>query len=202
MEAAYNSLALEAICDPEVIEQLIDWFDGGEAHSAGDFGRVLGRTDSAFVLFPRILECLVRGRATDLVSGYLFGVRTLFGGLPSQLSDILDLAGESHPSQIVAITLQSDISEAGFKRLLRLAPEAQNASLSLARLAYGPWSNLLDNEMKAETVEALSSLGQHGDAYAYHVALDLILHWGHQEWTELPEPLATHAFSILECALA
>jgi hypothetical protein len=200
-ELLYTSLALDTISNPAVIDEVLEWFDSGEAHSAGEFGRVLGRTDSGFVLLCRILDLLVKGRATDFVSGYLFGVRTLSGGLPSQLSDILDLVGESHPSQIVAITLQCDISDIGFKRLLRLVPQSQNASHSFARLVYGPWSNLLDNEMKAQTVELLSSLGQDGDAYAYHVALDLILHWGHQDWKELPEPLATHAFSVLERSL-
>jgi hypothetical protein len=201
-EALYTSLSLATISNSIVIDELIDWFDSGEAHSGGEFGRVLGRTDNAFVLFPCILATLVKGRGTEFVGGYLFGIRTLFGALPTELSEILDLVGESHAAHILAITLRCDVSDAGFKRLLRVAPHVgQNASLSLSTLAYGHWGNLLNDEMKAETVELLSSLGQYGDSYAYGVALDLILHWGHQEWTELPEPLATHAMSVLDGCL-
>lgn len=200
-EALYTDLAREVVANPSVINEVIDWFDSSEAHSVGEFGRVLGRTDNTFVLFPQILQLLSSGRGTVLVSGYLFGVRTLIGALPSQLCEILDLAGEPHPSQIFAITLQSDVSEAGFKRLLKLAHRTENASLSLERLAYGFWSQLLNTEMKAQVIETLSSLGQQGDAYADHIALDLILLWGHEEWKELPESIAVHTVSILEHSL-
>lgn len=201
-EALYTSLALETISNPAVIGELIDWFDSGEAHSVGEFGRVLGRTDNAFVLFPRILDTLKSGRGTEFVGGYFFGISTVFGALPAQFAEILDLVGESHPAHILAITQRCDISDAGFKRLLRVAPHVgQNTSLSLSTLGYGNWGDLLNDEMKAQTVELLSSLGHGGDTYAYGVALDLVLHWGHQDWTELPDSLATHAISVLEGCL-
>jgi pyrroloquinoline quinone (PQQ) biosynthesis protein C len=200
-EALYTDLAREVVANPPVIDEVIDWFDSSEAHSVGEFGRVLGRTDKAFALFPQILQLLVSGRGTVLVSGYLFGVRTLIGALPSQLCEILNLAGERHPSHIFAITLQSDVSETGFNRLVKLAHRTENASLSLEKLAYGFWSQLLNTEMKAQVIETLSSLGQQGDAYADHVALDLILLWGHEEWKELPDSIAIHTLLILEHSL-
>lgn len=200
-EALYTNLAIEVVANPSVIDEVIDWFDSSEAHSVGEFGRVLGRTDNSFVVFPQILQFLVGGRGTGLVSGYLFGVRTLIGALPPKLCEILDLAGLHHPSQIFAITLQCDISEVGFTRLLKLARHTENASLSLEKLAYGFWNQLLNIEMKSQVIETLSSLGQQGDAYADHVALDLILLWGHQEWQELPEPIAIHTLPILEHSL-
>ena len=97
--------------------------------------------------------------------------------------------------------MRSDVSEAGFNRLLKLAHRTENASLSLEKLAYGFWRQFLNTEMKTQVIETLSSLGQQGDAYADHIALDLILLWGHEEWKELPESIAVHTVSILEHSL-
>lgn len=76
----------------------------------------------SFVLLERMVINLIEDRATNLLIGYFDRVKRKFRALPEPLSQLLDTAGEAHPLSVTLITLQSDISDAGFERLLRVAP--------------------------------------------------------------------------------
>jgi hypothetical protein len=120
--AAYESLASEVIRTPEVMDGLRDWFDSDKARSAFQFGQALGRIDESYALLQRMFSNLVEDRAINLLVGYFDGIIKKIGYVPEPLSRLLDSEGEKHPLFVIHITLQCDISDAGFERLLRLTP--------------------------------------------------------------------------------
>jgi hypothetical protein len=200
--AIYEHLAAEVVKSPQVMDRLREWFDSDRARSAFEFGSALARHDDSFVLLERMVINLIEDRATNLLIGYFDGVKRKFRALPEPLSQLLDTAGEAHPLSVTLITLQSDISDAGFERLLRVAPLfGPNPSARLAALRYGEWAEKLSEKQKAQVVELLASLGRGGDLWAYKVALDLITYWGHKAWEVLPERIASPVTEMLEACL-
>lgn len=188
---------------PEVLDGLREWFDSDQAHSAFELGRALARLDESFVLLKRMIANLMEDHATNLLIGYFDGITRRFGLLPEPLSELLDAEGEAHPLAVTLLTLQCDISEAGFERLLRLVPRSgPNPSARLTALNYRSWAEKLSVAQKAKVIELLSLLGREGDVWAYKVALDLITYWGHQVWEELPESIAVPVAEILAACLA
>jgi hypothetical protein len=201
--AVYEQLATEVVKSPEVMDGLREWFDSDRARSAFEFGSALARLDDSFVLLERMFANLIEDRATNLLIGYFDGIKRRFGSLPQPLSQMLDTVGETYPLSVTLITLQSDISDAGFERLLRLVPlSGPNPSARLAALYYRDWAQKLSDEQKSQALDLLASLGLAGDVWAYKVALDLITYWGHQVWEVLPEHIATPVAKMLEACLA
>lgn len=200
--AIYEQLAAEVVKSPQVMDGLREWFDSDKALSASEFGGALARVDDSFVLLERMITNLIEGRATNLLIGYFDGIKHRFGVLPESLSQLLDTVGEARPLSVTLITLQSDVSDAGFQRLLRLVSfTGPNPSARLAFLRYRGWAEKLSEAQKAQVIKLLASLGQQGDQWAYKVALDLITYWGHQVWKVLPEDIATNVVEILEACL-
>jgi hypothetical protein len=185
-----------------VLDGLREWFDSDKARSAFQFGSALARLDDSFVLLGRMFTNLMEDRATNLLIGYFDGIKRKFRALPQPLSELLDAVGENRPLSITLITLQSDISDAGFERLLRVAPlSGSNPSAMLATLRNRDWAEKLSEAQKAQVFELQASLGREGDVWAYKVALDLVTYWGHQAWAVLPEDIATPVAEILEACL-
>lgn len=200
--AIYEQLATDVVKSPEVMDGLREWFDSDRARSAFELGSALARLDDSFVLLERMFTNLIEDRATNLFIGYFDGIKRKFGALPPPLSQLLDTVGETRPLSVTLITLQSDISDAGFQRLLRLVPiSGPNPSARLAALSYRGWAEKLSEEQKAQVIRLLASLGQGGDLWAYKIALDLITYWGHQRWEVLPEEIATPVAEMLEACL-
>jgi hypothetical protein len=201
--AVYERLAAEVVKSPEVMDGLREWFDSDRARSAFEFGSALARQDDSFVLLERMFTNLLEDRATNLLIGYFDGIKRKFGSLPQALSQLLDTVGETRPLSVTLITLQSDMSAAGFERLLRLVPlSGPNPSARLRPLYYRDWAQKLSDEQKAQVLDLLASFGLGGDIWAYKVALDLITYWGHEVWKVLPESIATLVAKMLEACLA
>lgn len=195
----YEQLARNTLEHLEVMDELWDWFSGEEPRSAFDFGIALGRLDLSFVLLIEMLSRLSQERVVALIAGYLNGISRQAGVLPSLLSEFLDRVADKYPEAVSIVTLHSDVSDAGFDRLIRLAAvSGPDSSRRLGHLYTNRWGERLSDSQKARAVEALRDLGNGGDARAYHFALHLVNLWGHQTWSEVPEPLAAPVADILE----
>jgi hypothetical protein len=146
-----------------------------------------------------MLSRLSQERVVALIAGYLNGISRQAGVLPSLLSEFLDRVADKYPEAVSIVTLHSDVSDAGFDRLIRLAAvSGPDSSRRLGHLYTNRWGERLSDTQKARAVEALRDLSRGGDARAYHYALHLVNLWGHQTWSEVPEPLATPVADILE----
>jgi hypothetical protein len=198
----YEQLAQDTLEQPEVMDELWNWFSGEEPRSAFEFGIALGRLDLSFTLLVEMLSRLSQDRVVALIAGYLNGISRQAGALPSLLSEFLDRVADRYPEAVSIVTLYSDVSEAGFNRLIRLAPvSGPAASRRLGQLYTNRWGERLSDAQKARAVEAIRDLGREGDAWAYHFALELVNLWGHQIWSEFPEPLGVPVADILEGCL-
>jgi hypothetical protein len=198
----YEQLARDTLDNPEVMDELWDWFSGEEPRSAFEFGIALGRLDLSFALLAGMLSRLSQDRVVALIAGYLNGISRQAGALPSVLSDFLDQIADKYPEAVSIVTLHSDVSEAGFNRLIRLAAvSGPAASWRLGNLYTNRWGERLNDAQKAQAVETLRDLGRGGDARANGFALHLVNLWGHQTWSEFPELLATPVADILEGCL-
>lgn len=201
-DAIYENLAKETLENSEVLDGLSEWFNSDKANSAFEFGQALGRLDSSGVLLERMFTYLTQGHATNLLTGYLEGIVLQLGFLPPAVSKVLDVIGPTHPVSVIIVTLNCDVSDEGFERLLQLVLlSGPNPSVRMQGLWLRGWSEKLSVEQKGRALELMLSLGKEGDVWAYKIALDLVKHWSYKVWDELPEPVSKPVADILEACL-
>lgn len=198
----YEDLAVETLKTPEVLNDLWDWFQSGNASSAIEFGKALGRLDKDGIIQSQLWGQLDQGHCTDLLSGYFSGVSERIGHLPAELTNALDASVDDYPRHACFITLNSDRSDSGVERLIKAIPKAgPNASTILTGLGYGNWSKILSPERKSEIINLLSSLGSLDDPQAYGIALDLLNFWNLETIEHFPASLAQAVLGILDACL-
>ncbi|RCX19504.1 hypothetical protein DFR58_103251 [Anaerobacterium chartisolvens] len=195
----YQLLAENTLNNIHVLDNLWDWFKSKDAISSRFFGMKLGYLDKKHILYPIFMPKLLSELITDLIDGYIYGILEREGCIPEFITNDLDKLAPTYPKQLIIITINSDCSEHGFKRLLMGIPLAgENVSQLLFGLASNPWSSFLSDNQKNEVLRLLISLAENNDQYAYKTALELLALWNHDKKENLIEPLASAALYILK----
>ncbi len=175
----YEELAAKALKAPEELNRLWDWFNSESPLSDFEFGRALGKLDLNGTLEKDLLAQLAQGRCVNLVAGYFDGLNRCRGEVSAHLVDTLDAMADTHPDVAMFVTLRADISESGFRRLLRLTPQAKPGTYSwLGDLRVGQsWPQLMSIERQVQVMVLLAEVGQSGQPQAYDLALKLACQW-------------------------
>ncbi|MGE0760625.1 MAG: hypothetical protein AB7O38_26675 [Pirellulaceae bacterium] len=102
------------------MHQLEGWFESDSARSAFNFAVALGEADEADALAPTVASWLEGGRCRAVVTGYLRGVNSRHGTLPVDWGQRLEQAVKDHSEYAAHVTANSDLSQSGFQRIMRL----------------------------------------------------------------------------------
>ncbi|MCI0391568.1 MAG: hypothetical protein MOB07_22730 [Acidobacteria bacterium] len=175
----YEELAVETLKAPEELSGLWDWFDSGSSPSDIEFGRALGKLDLDSLVEKDLLAQLTQGRCVNLVAGYFYGLYWRRGEVSAPLTATLDDIADANPEAAIFVTLHADISESGFRRLLRLTPQARPGAYSLLEgLRVGQvWPRLMSVERQVQVMLLLREVGQTGQPQAYDLALEMACQW-------------------------
>jgi len=177
----YEELATEAVRHLDVLSDLADWLSSPEAKSSGALGFALGRADTELTSAPLVSSWLREARCQAFVTRYVFALGVLHCGMPEVWSQRLDEAARSHPLYVVLVSLEADPSRRGFRRIMSLLPVLPSTTSGIMiRFAYGLWSDVLDDDDKAELIALLQGRAQSGDTEACRVAFNLVTFWSNQ----------------------
>jgi hypothetical protein len=102
----------------DALDGLADWFDSDSARSSFNLGISIADYDDRLQF--TIESWLETGRCRGFVAGYLRGVGTRRGILPTEWSRRLDDVANLHPQYAASVTLDSDFSWAGVQHVMRL----------------------------------------------------------------------------------
>lgn len=113
------------------------------------------------------------------MAGYFHGLYWRRGEVSAVLADALDSMADAHPDVAIWVTLCADISESGFRRLLRLTPQAKPGAYSLlGNLRVGQaWPRLMSIERQVQVMLLLTEVEQAGQPQAYDLALEMASQW-------------------------
>ena len=175
----YEALAAETLKAPEELSRLWDWFNGESSVSGFEFGRALGKLDLNNSLEKDLLAQLTQGRCVNLVAGYFHGLYWRSGEVSAPLAGVLDAIADAHSDIAILVTIHADISESGFRRLLRLTPQAKPGDYSLLEgLRIGQaWPPLMSIDRQVQVMLLLAAVGQSGQPQAYDLALQMVGQW-------------------------
>lgn len=203
--AIYDELSAEILKAPAILSDLCDWFNSGKPVSAYELGRALGRLDHGDLLQWDLLKHLAQGRCVDFVTGYFDAIYWSRKIAPAPLVEVLDTIADTHPEIALYVTLRTDVSTAGFQRLLRVAPHSKGTTYKLLEeISCGQaWPRLLTEEQKAQTISLLVQIGERTEEkseQAYDLALEMLCHWTPPD-SKFSQELADAVFVLLKKSL-
>src|SRR6266540_1512765 len=175
----YEELAMEVLNTPQILSELGDWFTSETPLSDFELGLALGKLDLDCSLEKDLLAQLAQGRCRRLASGYFDGLYQRRGAVSTSLVEVLDVIAGDYPDAAMLATLRADISEPGFRRLLRSTPKAKLGSYSLLeelRIRQA-WRQLLSVERQTQVMVLLAEIGRAGQPEAYHLAIRMANKW-------------------------
>jgi hypothetical protein len=197
----YGQAAREILGQQEVMQALADWFDSGRARSAFNLGVALGEADRGDAVAATAAAWLEAGRCAAVVVGYLRGVASRHGTLPSVWGEGLDRGAQAHPEYAGLLTLDCDFSRAGFQRVMRLLALGALPTNCLSAFASPNWESHLGVEERVELLEFLLRFQEPDRQQVLATALYLGASWTHYGSVPLPPELAGPVLQVLRASL-
>lgn len=197
----YAQLAQDVMGQPEVMPRLADWFDSDKAKSAYQFGFELGVADRGDLISTTIASWLEAGRCAPLVIGYLRGIVSRQGALPSEWGQRIDQVAQTHAEYGVCLTLDADFSQAGFQRVMRLVSACAVPSRFLNGFTSPNWESPLGVEDRVHILQFLLHYQSQDRQQAICIALSLLAAWTHYGSLPLPPELAGAVIQVLQASL-
>jgi hypothetical protein len=195
----YVVLAQDVLGEPELLGQLVDWFDSGKPRSAFAFAVALGGADQHDALTPTIGSWLEAGRCRGMVAGYLQGVGSREGTLPDEWKQGLERAAGHWPEYAGLVTVDADFSRAGFQRIMRLVESGALAPTVLTTFDSPKWEPHVGSPERSQILDLL--LGVSDRVRALGAALHLGTSWTRFGKESVPAELAAPVTRLLHDAL-
>jgi hypothetical protein len=200
-ESPYAQLAGDILDQPEVLNQLSDWFDSDQARSAFSLGMALGEADREETLAVVVNAWVKAAQCHSLIGGYLRGVVSRLGTLPPAWGERLDQVSDPHPEFAAYLTVNADFSQAGRQRIMRLVESGTVPPTYLNTFTSPEWVNTSGVEEKAAILELLVRVHERDPQQALRAALSLCAAWTQYGKEALPDGLEGPALQILRGAL-
>jgi hypothetical protein len=197
----YAQIAQDVLGYHEVMQRLVDWFDSDNAKSGFQFGVALGEADRGDLIAAIVASWVEAGRCAALVVGYLRGLASRHGTLPSEWGQRLDQVAQVHAQYAAQLTLGADCSQAGFQRVMQLMASGSLPVIYLRGFAAPDWESHLSVEARAEILQFLLHLQDRDWQQALAIALYLGAVWTHYGTVSLPEELAGPVLQVLRASL-
>lgn len=140
-EMEITALAEEAIGEPGLLGDELDWLASEEARGAFSFGRTLGRLDEQRVWLEDIVDRARAGFGFNLLSGYLLG-RADAGEVEWREQVLDQWAGDENElaEAVFTATHYGLPSDHAAQRLTLLVDKGWISHLQLGHLIYGRWT--------------------------------------------------------------
>ena len=197
----YSEPAQDILGQQAVMQQLVDWFDSGKAKSAFHLGVALGEADQGNLIAATVASWLEAGHCVALVMGYLRGIVSRQGALPSEWGQRLDQATQAHAEYAAMLTLDADFSQTGFQRVMRLVASGALPMSYLRGFTAPNWESHLGVEDRLQILQLVLRLEERDSQQALAVALHLCATWAHYGHVTLPPELAGLAIQVLRASL-
>jgi hypothetical protein len=155
-EGEITALAEEAIQEPNLLKEELDWLASDEAKQAFAFGRRLGRLDESREWLNDIVDRAKSGIGYLLLSGYLMGQAD--AGEANWRDEILDkwTAEEEELAEAVfEATHAGPSSDHAAQRLIALVDNRWILPLRLGNLIYGRWIEGISLEAFSEILDRI-----------------------------------------------
>jgi hypothetical protein len=193
----YDTLAVEVLTDPTSLLNLAEWFSNAAAKSGWQLAHTLGRVDSQTRLLTVVRDWLVGGVAEPFVAGYLAGTAAREGRLPDAWAAELDAASASHPDYVARITVQVDVGDRGFARVMDLLSRLSEPRSPILRgFTFGGWSAVLTLGRLAQVLQALVHLAESGDQLATGIGFEILWLHGRDQSSPLPSEFVPAALAL------
>lgn len=156
-EKEITALAKEAIQEPSLLAEELDWLASDHAQQAFAFGRKLGRLDDSKDWFDDIVSRARAGVGYALLSGYLLGRAD--AGEAVWREEVLDKWAEDEEELAEAIftaTHAGPSSDRGAKRLTTLVDNGWIQPMRLGHLIYERWPEDISFEAFVEIFRRLT----------------------------------------------
>ncbi|MBA4387391.1 MAG: hypothetical protein C0404_05380, partial [Verrucomicrobia bacterium] len=177
-EGVYRDLANSVLGNPDVVDSIKAWFDSVECKSGEVLACEIGKADKARDFMKKVLEWFREGKANAFVLGYLRGIALPSMVLPPNVVTCLDHELDRRPFVVARITLDCDVSDAGFERLIRAISHMNQEQLFMYnQLGFGKWDKKLTPDQKNTLLLKLEQIQRTMDQVATRVAFDLISSW-------------------------
>ncbi|MGA2498260.1 MAG: hypothetical protein ABSH20_10995 [Tepidisphaeraceae bacterium] len=200
-EEVYGKLAKELLVQPAIVEEMASWLASPEARSSGMLALHLGLQDAESRLLSTILAWFANPLAVNLVANYLRGTRQRAGQLPEQASALLDGAATKRPGEVLHVTLLSDWSDHGLRRVMALLPHLEGDQRAMMRqVSFDPWAALLGIPEKRSLIEQFCDWASEGDSSAAGIAIDIVAMWRGHPPSTLPVELVPHLICLAKMA--
>jgi hypothetical protein len=134
-----------------VTDEEFKWLASREAINVWPFGMRLGELDADLRFLPRIVASSKDDNPGSLATSYLRGVAIARG--PAASEGLLDELALNRPQLAFTCTWQSEASDSGFDRLVRLVESAAVPPEQMGFLIYGGWSVKLSGDQIAKVVD-------------------------------------------------
>jgi hypothetical protein len=173
----YDHLAKELLSHSEVLGQLDNWFNSTFAVSAFPLGVALGEADKGNATADIITSWLETGQCRVVVGGYLRGVSSREGTLPTEWRERLDRLSEVHPEDAALITAEADFSQVGFQRIIRLVRSGVVSATCLGVFTSPYWAPPLRSEDREDLLRILLQEQPGNREQTLHTAFSLVALW-------------------------
>lgn len=173
----YSRLADELLREPNLVQNLEEWFSSEHARSGFNLGFALGEMDVNEELTSTLSAWLDSGRCRSIVTGYLRGVASRLHVLPSEWSDRLERSAAQHQEFSALVTVDADYSNAGFQRIVRLVRSGSISPRILRYFFRSEWEPIVGPAEQAQVLELLLNLQGQGQLDAIGTALSLAVSW-------------------------
>ncbi|WP_404304385.1 ATP-binding protein [Neorhodopirellula lusitana] len=198
-ENPYANLAADLLARASVLDEFLPEFSEPRLiHGTLALAKECGKHDESKILCDRVSNWISKGESSIFVAGYLIGLQGE-RGLSDDWRSLLDCSASQHPEYVANVTIYVDVSETGFRRLMRIIDAGHKEPRKIvAQLGYGGWLHATTPEMQIEICKRLQNDCASDVPYAASTALDLLYMWKHLNDKELPDNLNAIALQFLE----
>jgi hypothetical protein len=202
MPNLFDEYATEVLEQPQVMDELTDWFDSDKPRSALEFGIALGRLDGADKVTEQIISWLRNGQCKPLVIGYLHGLQNRLGSLPEEWVERIEAVSHSHSEYAAALTLQLDRTSRGFERIFGLVDSGMLPVGYLNGFAQPAWGEVLKPQEKGAILQKILELRTDDSPTLVNLALGLIVTWTVYGKAPIDRELLASAMALLRTAVS
>ncbi|GAA4458907.1 ATP-binding protein [Novipirellula rosea] len=194
-ENPYAKLAVDLLAEASLLNVFVPQFSEPRfIEGTLALAKECGKRDESKELSDRVRNWISKGESSIFVAGYLIGLQGQ-SGLGSEWRSHLDESATHHPEYTANVTIYVDVSEIGFRRLMRIVDSGyEEPSRIFAQLGYGGWLHSTTPEMQIEICKRLQIETASDDSYAASTALDLLYMWKLVDEKQLPATL--HEFAL------
>ncbi|HPF40178.1 MAG TPA: hypothetical protein P5081_10550 [Phycisphaerae bacterium] len=193
----FREMAQRICNEPGVFPELQEWFGSAECRSGGELAAFVSLVDNG-VFAPTVCDWCRNGSAVQVCMHYAREKLMRLKANESELREAIDALAVGEPTKAAAVSVDADITQVGFERLLPLFDRIETERLWMFRRMSRPdWARVLDSEMREALLAALWRRMGPVDSTAATVVFDLLSGWANDESRELTLDRKRQLLSIL-----